>query len=252
MDDLLSKCSFPDLNLPYAQALRQAVTLILEQYTPIGIIAAGSILRGSPDPTSDLDLYVIHTAPFRQRLQRFFNGVPAEIFVNPPAQVERYFAEEQADGRPITAHMLATGFVILATDPLVEQLRSRAHQLLTQPPTWSETQLTWVRYLAGNLYEDGLDMAGRDPASAQVFLSRAVIAMLEYFFRSHGMFLPRSKELLDRLAQADPALGQAARRFFTSGDFSERLRLAEQIADVTVGVHGFFEWDSAPEEVKPA
>jgi hypothetical protein len=70
MDDLLSRCSLPILNPPYDRALREAVRLILERYTPIDIIAAGSILRGCPDPTSNPDLYVIHTASFRQRLQR--------------------------------------------------------------------------------------------------------------------------------------------------------------------------------------
>jgi predicted nucleotidyltransferase len=69
MGDLLSRCSFPTLNPPYDRALREAVRLILERYTPISILAAGSILRGCPDTTSDLDLYVIHTAPIRQRLQ---------------------------------------------------------------------------------------------------------------------------------------------------------------------------------------
>lgn len=249
MDGLLSRCSFPDLNPPYAQALDEAVTMVLRRYTPVGIIASGSILRGNPDRTSDIDLYVIHNANYRQRLQKLFNGVPAEIFVNPPAQVERYFSEEHAAGRPITAHMLTSGYIVLSTDKTVERLRSRAQEWMTKAPSWSETQLLWLRYVAGNQYEDGLDLAERDPAMAQVFLCRAVVSMLEYFFKSHGLFLPRAKELLGRLVEHDPQLGQAARGFFSSGDFRERLQFAEQIADATVGVHGFFEWESMPEEV---
>jgi len=249
MDDLLSRCSFPVLDPPYAQALREAIELILRRYTPVGIIAAGSILRGVPDRTSDLDLYVIHKATFRQRLQKFFNGVPAEIFVNPPTQVVRYFAEEHASGRPITANMLTNGFIVLSTDEVIEQLRSQAREWLAKTPSWSETQLLWVRYAAGNQYEDGLDLAERDPAMAQVFLSKAVVTMLEYFFKSRGLFLPRGKELLAGVAQLDPLLGAAARGFFTSGDFAERLQFAEKIADATIGVHGFFEWESSPEEV---
>jgi hypothetical protein len=249
MDDLLSRCSFPPLDPPYAQALHEAVRLILKRYTPVGIIAAGTILRGNPDRTSDLDLYVIHSASFRQRLQKFFNGVPAEIFVNPPAQIERYFAEEHASGRPLTAHMLANGYLVLSTDDAVSQLRRRAQEWLAKSPSWSATQLLWARYAAGNQYEDGLDLVERDPATAQLFLSRAVNSMLEYYFQSHGLFLPRGKELLERLVEHDPQLGQAARGFFASGDFTERLQFAEQIADATIGVHGFFEWESSPEEV---
>lgn len=55
--------------------------------------------RGKPDASSDIDLYVINRKPFRQRLQRFFDGVPAEIFVNPEFKIPRYFAQEQRDGR---------------------------------------------------------------------------------------------------------------------------------------------------------
>jgi predicted nucleotidyltransferase len=51
---------------PYRSALRDAVRYILDRYVPVGIIAAGTILRGNPSPTSDLDLYVIHAKPERQ------------------------------------------------------------------------------------------------------------------------------------------------------------------------------------------
>ena len=55
---------------------------------------------------------MIHRGSFRQRVQKFFSGVPAEIFVNPPSGIEKYFTEEHAVRRPLTAHMLATGFVV--------------------------------------------------------------------------------------------------------------------------------------------
>jgi hypothetical protein len=122
----LSACSFPALAAPYDRALSAAVQFILEHTDPVGIIASGNILRGAPDASSDLDLYVIHLYPYRKRIQKFFQDVPAEIFINPPFQIECYLAEERAEGRPITAHMLAIGLVILATDPIVEALRKRS------------------------------------------------------------------------------------------------------------------------------
>jgi predicted nucleotidyltransferase len=79
---------------------------------------AGTILRGDPDATSDIDLWVVHLEPVRQRLQKFFNTVPVEIFVNPPWTIETYFVQDQANARPISAHMMATGHVILASDPI--------------------------------------------------------------------------------------------------------------------------------------
>ena len=53
--------------------------------------------------------YVIHAQPQRQRLQRRFHGVPAEIFVNPPHTIRGYFENEHRDGRPCTVHMFVTG-----------------------------------------------------------------------------------------------------------------------------------------------
>src|SRR5690349_862702 len=76
--------TFPSLPGKYDQALRDAVAFVLERFQPVGIVAAGTIVRGAPDPSSDLDLWVIHLQPVRQRLQKFFQGVPAEIFENPP------------------------------------------------------------------------------------------------------------------------------------------------------------------------
>jgi hypothetical protein len=193
---------------------------------------------------------VLHLAPYRQRLQKFFNRVPAEIFVNPPAAVEGYFASEQAAGRPITAHMLVNGFVVLDQHPVVEQLRQHARELLAAPPALSEAQHTWKRYWASNLFEDAVDVAAHDPLTAQIFLAQAVFVMLQYHFEAQGCFIPRTKELLAQLEALDPPLAALARQFYISEDFAARLTAAGQIADRTVAVRGFFEWESEQEQVK--
>ena len=210
-------------------------------------MASGTIVRGAPDPASDLDLYVLHRGSFRQRLQKFFNGVPAEIFVNPPSAVERYFAEEQAEGRPLTAHMLATGAVILELDPVVSALRRKTIQLLAQPPDPTPERLTMARYMAATRHEDALDVVTRDPALARMLLSQAVDDILRFCFLQARMFLPRSKELLRAFTEIDPQTAAMVRRFFAAPDLEAQLELAGQIADRTIGVRGFFEWESAPE-----
>lgn len=82
---------------------------IFSRFAPLGIIASGTIIRGTPDPSSDLDICVIHQPMFRQRLQRFFNDVSTEIFVNPVAAIERCFDQERAAQRPCLAHMSRRG-----------------------------------------------------------------------------------------------------------------------------------------------
>ena len=87
---MLENCDFPNLPAEYDVALRDAVSFVLASFTPVGIIASGTILRGNPDATSDIDLWVIHLEPMRQRVQKFFNAVPVEIFVNPPWTIQTY------------------------------------------------------------------------------------------------------------------------------------------------------------------
>jgi hypothetical protein len=240
---------WPDLPEPYNQALREAAAYVLAHYQPVGMIATGSIVRGAPDRSSDIDLYVIHLAPFRQRVQKYFNGVPAEIFINPPHQVERYLEEEQAAGRRITAHMLATGFPMLEIDPAVDRLRKLRSEKLAAEPAYSETSLTMLRYLTATYYEDALDLAERDPAMANMLLSRAVTDMIEYVYRRNGHFLPRIKETLSRLNAIDPVTAQLAAQYFSVSSFEERLSLAARLAERTIEADGFFEWETEPEEV---
>ena len=99
---------------PYDIALREAVEFTFHASKCPGIFACGSVIRGERDALSDIDLYVVNADPFRQRFQRRFDGIPAEIFVNPAHQIRAYFADEHAAGRPCTAHMLSTGHVVLS------------------------------------------------------------------------------------------------------------------------------------------
>ena len=190
-------CNFPELPDRYDRALREAVSFVMERFRPVGIIAAGTIVRGTPDATSDLDVWVIHLEPMRQRLQRFFNGVPTEIFVNPPWVIEKYFVQDQEDARPISAHMMATGTVVLATDPVVEQLRGTAISLLNSSPTLTSQKVTRARYVAATKLEDAMDVIERNPAAANMIASDAVRHMLQFVFLKAGRFIPREKDILD-------------------------------------------------------
>ncbi|MFL7794914.1 MAG: hypothetical protein AB8I69_22420 [Anaerolineae bacterium] len=245
---VLDQCIWPDLAEKYDQALREAVRFVLQRFDVFGIVVSGTIVRGNPDLTSDLDVYVIHRGQFRQRIQKFFNGVPAEMFVNPPHVIRRYFAGEQSS-RPITAHMLATGFVVLARDPVVDELRAQARELLAHPPESALLELDVSRYMVACMYEDAMDVVERDPVTAQMLLSRAVTDMLEFCFKKAGRFIPRRKELLQALAEVDPETAELATEFFTATKLGVRLRLAERLADRTIGVRGFFEWETVPEMV---
>jgi predicted nucleotidyltransferase len=244
-ESLFTQCRWPDLPAPYAEALREAVSFILERCPDTrGIVVSGTILRGNPAPSSDLDIYVIRREPQRQRVQKFFNGVPAEIFINPEKNVSDYFAEEARDARPITAHMLSTGFTILDSDGVIAGLQVRARQLLQTSPDPSAGTLTIARYMAATRYEDATDIADTRPETARMILGLAVYAMLRYHFLADHRFIPRDKDLLDVLKTWDAPVADLARRFYGAATLEEALATAEQIADRTIATRGFFEWES--------
>jgi len=249
-EGLFAQCRWPDLPAPYAEALCEAVRFILERCPDVrGIVVSGTILRGNPAPSSDLDIYVIRRKPQRQRVQKFFNGVPVEIFINPEKKVSDYFAAERRDACPITAHMLSTGFTILDCDGVIAGLQARARQLLQTPPDHSAEALTFARYRTAARYEDATDIASTHPETSRMILGLAVHDMLRYHFLAAHRFIPRDKDLLDVLETWDAPLGALARRFYGAATIEVALAAAEQIADRTIATRGFFEWESTPENV---
>ena len=249
MQDFINLCRWPELAEPYNKALKEAVAYILNNFAVLGILVTGTIVRGNPSPNSDLDICVLHSNPTRQRIQKFFNGVPTEIFVNPPDKIEQYLLEERSRGRPCTAHMWATGFMILDSDPAVEQIRKRAKRMLALPPTPKPQDQIAKRYAAADAYENAQDIQKTDPAGALMMLNLAVHQMLQYVFWEHKRYLPRDKDLLAELEALDTELAGLAQRYFITPEVEIRFTLAEQIADLTIGVRGFFEWESPLEEV---
>jgi len=245
--ELNNRCSFPDLPPPYDKALRDVVSFVMEEFKPVGIIASGTIIRGNPDPASDLDIWVIHLEPVRQRLQKFFNGIPAEIFVNPPWVIETYFTQDQANARPISAHIMATGFVVYNSDSVVDELLQKAVRLLTEPPALTEETLIAERYRAATRFEDALDMLAKDPIAANACMSVAVMEIVRYAFLKANRFVPRDKDLLAELESLDPETAVRVRKIFSGGSWKERFALATDVADRVLEVRGFFEWNSKAE-----
>jgi len=143
-------------------------------------------------------------------------------FVNPPWAVRRYFADEHAEAQPVTAHMLATGHVVLARGPVLAALRAEAAAWLARPNAPSAAGLTALRYGAATLYEDATDLLDGDPpdvAAGLLLLGRAVDAMLELRCRVAVGAVPRGKDLLARAAEADPGL---ALRWTRHGEVAAR------------------------------
>src|SRR5262245_19673410 len=126
---------------PFDRAVAELEAYVRATWNPIGIVIAGSIVRGEAGPSSDLDVVIVHDQPWRLRAQRRFAGVPTELFVNPAARIRRCFADEHAEGKPSMADMLATGEVVGAAHPTLAALVDEARAWLRRPLAFTPAQL---------------------------------------------------------------------------------------------------------------
>jgi hypothetical protein len=245
----LSAISWPEIEPPYDEALKQAVSYLLDRFDLLGITACGTIIRGTPDACSDLDMYVINGKPFRQRVQRFFNRVPAELFINPHHQIRKYFSQERADSRPITAHMLATGFIMYDPRGLFARLQTEARSILSKEP---EPPLNVIqqRYLIAVLYEDAMDVIARDPHTARLFLDKTLWALIDFFFVTKPAFVPRTKDILLELHRSDANIYKIVLSALNASDIYEMADSVGILLDHLVHARGFFEWESEPEAIE--
>jgi predicted nucleotidyltransferase len=233
---------------PFDRAIDELLTYVRATYAPLGIVVSGSIVRGEAGPTSDFDVFVVHEEAWRVREQKRFAGVPAELFVNPPAQVRQYFEREHAAGRPCTAHMFATGEVIEPVHPAIAELVQDAREWLARRLAPTEDALTRFRYGAVDLLDDARDVIAGDPAAAALLLGDVVQQIVAYAFWVRGRFQPRRKETIAALALIDPAAAALVRESQASSG-RERLTTVAALARHVLAVDTFFEWTSPRESV---
>ena len=228
---------------PYDVAVAAIEQHVRATYRIHGMVIAGSIVRGDAGPTSDFDVFIVHAEPWRLRDQRRFNGVPTELFVNPPDRIRGYFKSEHAEGRPCTAHMLATGDLVPGADDVALELVREAHDWLKRPIESTPAQLASRRYMAVDALDNARDTITTDPAAAAFFLANAVRDTVAYAFWSRGMLQPHRKALTRELAAVDPVAADQLRAF-TTATGEQALQVAIELARHVLGVDGFFSWTS--------
>ena len=246
----VNSISWPELNEKYLDALKDGVEWIIDKFNPVGVIAAGTIIRGNPDMSSDFDMFVIHNAGFRQRIQKIFKNIPFEIFVNPPCSIIKNLQDEYKSQRQCTAHMLSTGYVLINKESIVSELIASASKYLNMKPDFDEFQATMLRYKAAVFLEDALDIKNKDTGMANIFISDSVQALLGWYYYKEQVFMPRQKELIAATERLYPEIGGYARKIMESCQVDDKITYLRRLADLTIKTYGFFEWESKPEEVK--
>lgn len=246
-----SGIALPSLSARYELALRAALEYVFSEFHPFAVVISGSIIRGNPDPASDFDIIVLHRHSWRRRVQKWFEGVPAEIFVNSPEWIEGYLKQESSEGRPVMAHMLTTGVLAYSSSPETESILEHARESLKRGAHFSEAALEQQRYGAACLYEDAFEVADRDATNAMLILARAVEATVRYWFASRQRFSVRSKEQFQQIKLDDPITGKLIEQTLLSPVIVDRITAGRDLARRVIGHTGFFEWDTGPSEPAP-
>ena len=239
-----------NLSAAHLEALRQAVSFSREIAEPAALVATGSIIRGNPDPTSDLDIVILHGQPWRRRIQRWFNGTPAELFFNTQAWLEHSIRQKASAGRPVMAHMLATGTVLFDTEGRMAALVELSRQVLQRGPSLTAQALERERYAAACQVEDALDLASQDSPDSRQLFALAIQALVRYAYLSRNEFPARPKERIRLLGSTQPrlyALLEAAHAAVNK----EAAQALHEAAVLVLGTAGFFEWDSGADTSEP-
>ena len=142
------------------------VALLREEFGEelLGVLVTGSRVHGTPGPTSDLDAHVIIATPRRQRRNFVLDGVEVELFLNPPLQIRRYFA----DGRGHDPHMFAFGRAIDDPHGTVAALQAEARRIWEAGPPL-EAHLAWQhRYFPADLLRDRVRSPERRWSNAEM------------------------------------------------------------------------------------
>lgn len=191
---------------------------------------SGSIMRGQGTRTSDIDLVVVFPTLERAWREAFIEGeFPVEAFVQDPQTLAHYLHADAETGRPIMAHMVATGTVIGPQLALAEAIQAKAARLLADGPApFAGPKAESLLYFVSDLVEDLRDE--RPPAETAAAAASLYPILADLMLFGRGAWSGRGKWVPRLLRQLDGDLADAfdnAFRLAVEGDAERLVALAE-------------------------
>ncbi len=217
----------------------------------LGILATGSRIHGTPAPNSDLDAHVVIDLHQRQRRNLVVDGVELELFINPPFQIRRYFADE----RGVDPHMFTFGTAIHDPHGVIAELQAEARAIWEQGPPAIDEHMRWLpRYAIADLLRDLDDVATSDEATATMLIVHTIEELIETHTRLHGRWAAKPKRRLSELERWDSRAAQMVRACIGHGTLDQRIVTLRQFADYVLEPIGGvmpLVWHSEWEAVQP-
>ncbi|CDZ41126.1 nucleotidyltransferase domain-containing protein [Neorhizobium galegae] len=194
---------------------------------------AGSIMRGTGTPSSNIDLVVLHsTLPHAHRESEVFEGVPFEALVHDDGTLRWFLEADVEAGRPVLIRMVMEGAPIGPRPQRADALRREAEALLIKgPPPLDREALDRMRYVISSML---IDLADERPEFERVAIGAALYQALgDFILRSNGQWSGASKWLPRQVRAFDPVLGDAFiaafDALFREGETKPILDCAEKV-----------------------
>ncbi len=229
----------------YTLCINQALAWVRANYSAQAVFICGSIVRGTANADSDFDIYVLHNDNYRQRVQKFFNGVPCEIFINSIVHTHTSFETELKNNRPCTAHMLATGLVYfdnksIDTVALVEE----AKRYMQLSLGLTDKQQVAMQYSIAQAFEDAKDVIDTDEATAVMLLNKTITEVITYLYAVNKKPLPGIKHRIANLQDIDKSIADMVYQFYKAATVKQQHKLVSDVLNKLGIPTGFFEWQS--------
>lgn len=114
-----------------------------------GAMVCGSFVTGNPSPMSDVDVHILlpDDIDWRERGNKYIDGIQIEYFSNPARQIEKYFADDYRSRETQAAVQFATGRILFDDAGGIAALKTKADEWLAKPfPPFTREQLERAKY----------------------------------------------------------------------------------------------------------
>jgi predicted nucleotidyltransferase len=211
-------------NLSRERALSLTERFLTERFADADFaFVAGSIMRGTGTPSSDIDLVVLHSAlPHAHRRSEVFEGVPFEALVHDEGTLHWFLEADVKAGRPVLIRMVIEGIPVGPRPRRADELRREAEALLVKgPQQLDQDALDRMRYTISSLLTD---LADERPDFDRVAIGSALYQALgDFILRSNGQWSGAGKWLPRQMTAFDPCWAMHSSRPSTCCFAKERL-----------------------------
>ena len=222
----------------YEQALAVVTQRLRDEFGDrlLGVLLAGSYAYGEPMATSDLDLYVVVDEPWRQRRNLVVEGVPVELFINPPHKLSNEIVEAGS-----TTDMFARGRSVYDPRGVVAGMQAEARSVAEQPRAIPYgDDLERLRYMVTDTTRDAYDLLAAGDDGFELAMFDAMRWVLEAYYGLTGRRMPKLKYVVRDLSGREPGLADAVQRIFDTGSPREQRweqlnALAHEVLDPVGG-----------------